>query len=818
MTIQVPALDDRSFEQLVKEARARVGVHTPEWTNLNESDPGITLVELFAFLTENLLYRSNRIPEANRLKFLSMLGIALQPPAPAIGLVTIGDPKGPMLEVPAGTELRAGQVPFVTANALAVLPVSAAVYYKQPQQLDAATLAHYQLLYQTFLTSDTETLTFYKPVSLDPPAAGKPDPAVDLGDQVNGTIDRSVWIALLGQKGADCSDARRALAGQTLSIGVYPAAQVPGQVLPPMTTATGSIDPGLVVEIAAPEPDPADPNDVGGRGLGVGPARYSRLPLTYAEPVLEAPGLLHVTLPSYEKLLLWSFDPEEEGTGDFPPRIDDAAVSARVVSWVRLRYPLSADSAADGTLATAGSSAATGGTGSGCGCGGSAPAGTAGTMPTASADLSLAGCRCCDCDDGITTTSTPTSSATGRITWVGVNVTRAVQAVAVRQEALGLAPGTPFHTCTLANRPVVTTGLPGAAELSQVTVEVQDIDGTWHAWHQIDDIFAAGREEQAYTLDPATGVITFGDGLTGMRPLRGTAIRASYCYGGGLQGSVPIGAVNKSVLLPSGYPVSNPLPTWGAGSGESAADGEAAITRWLRHRDRLVTDDDFRDLTSRAPGVDIGRIEVLPLFNPEQASGPQQDWPGMVTVMVIPRSDPVHPKAPTPDRLFLRAVCDWLAPRRLVTTELHVRGPVYRTLFVSIAVVSLPGQVPSLVEQAVTGALEGFLSPLTGGLPAPPETAGTGWPLGVNVRSQDIEAIATRVPGVRYVDSVQMAAVDDDGTVHYPVGTLSLSGLQLPKATVFCGPPPAADPASLIAGSQGIATSTVPVPVVPDTC
>jgi predicted phage baseplate assembly protein len=792
MTIQVPALDDRSFTQLVKEVRARIGVHTPEWTNLNESDPGITLVELFAFLTENLLYRSNRIPEANRLKFLSMLGIALQPPSPGVGLVTIDNAKGPLqpaLAVPAGTQLRAGQVPFVTSNPLAVLPVSAAVYYKQPQQLDAATLAQYQLLYQTFLTSDTETLTFYKPVILDPPAPGKLDPVVDLGDQINGTIDRSAWIALLGQKGADRSDVRRALAGQTLSIGVYPAAQVPGQVLPPMTTATGNIDPGLVIEIAAPEPDPADPDDVGGRGLGVGPARYARLPLTYAEPVLEAPGLLQVTLPTYERLLLWDFDPEEEGTGDFPPRIDDAAVSARLVTWVRLRYPVPADSASDGSGTTA------------------APATPA--SPT--------GC-CGGCDDGITTTSTATATATGRITWVGVNVTRAVQAVEVRQEALGLAPGTPFHACTLANGPVVTGDLPGATGLGQVTVEVQDIDGAWQTWQQIDDIFAAGLEEQRYALDPATGVITFGNGLTGMRPPRGTAIRASYHYGGGPQGSVPIGAVNKSVVLPSGYPVANPLPTWGAGGGESIADGEAAITRWLRHRDRLVTDDDFRDLTRRTPGVDIGRVEVLPLFNPEQASGPALDWPGMVTVLVIPRSDPVHPTAPRPDRLFLRAVCDWLAPRRLVTTELHVRGPVYRSLFVSIAVVSLPGQVPSLVEQAVRAAVEQFLSPLTGGLPAPPETAGTGWPLGVNVRAQDVEAVATRVPGVRYVDSVQMAVVDDNGTVRSPVDTLSLSGLQLPKATVFCGPPPAADPALLIAGSQGIATSTVPVPVVPDIC
>ena len=243
MTIAIPVLDDRSFAQLVREARARVSVHTPEWTNLNESDPGVTILELFAFLTENLLYRSNRIPEASRLKFLSMLGISLQPPAPGLGLVTVSNDKGPLqppLEVAAGTEVRAGRVPFATTNPLAVLPVTAAVYYKQPQTLDDATLAQYRLLYQSFLSSDTEVLTFYKPVALDPPAPGRPDPVVDLADAVNGTIDRSLWVALLGQKGAARVDVRRAIAGHTLSIGVYPAAEVPGQMLPPMHTGTSA--------------------------------------------------------------------------------------------------------------------------------------------------------------------------------------------------------------------------------------------------------------------------------------------------------------------------------------------------------------------------------------------------------------------------------------------------------------------------------------------------------------------------------------------------------------------------------------------------
>ncbi|HXH78128.1 putative baseplate assembly protein [Nocardioides sp.] len=848
MTIPIPALDDRSYAQLVREVRARVPVHTPEWTNLNESDPGVTILELFSFLTENLLYRGNRIPEANRLKFLNMLGIGLQPASPGVGLVTISNDKAPlpMLPVPVGSEVRAGQVPFLTANPVAVLPVTAAAYYKQPQQLDAATLAHYQLLYQTFLESDADVLTFYRSVSLDPPATGKPDPVVDLGDQLNGTIDRSLWVALLGQAGRESADVRRAIAGQTLSIGVYPEVALPGKVLPPLHTDVGSLDPGLVVEIAAPEPDPTDPLDVAGQGLGVGGPRYTRLPVTYAEPVLESPGLIHVTLPAYEQLLLWEFDPEEDGTGDFPPRIDDAAVARRVVTWVRLRYPPLAEEVATAVTAApvpavAAGHHAVGSGSSGCGCGagqgaGSAPSAAAGAVAEvvvaesapAMPDLSMAGC-CCD-GDGSPFPSAPTSAtatATGRITWVGVNATRVVQAVAVRQESLGLAPGTPFHVVRLANTPVIGAPLPAVPHVTGVSVEVQEIDGTWVSWHQIDDIFAAGREERAYTVDAATGTITFGSGLSGLRPTRGARIRASYWYGGGPQGQVAIGGIKKSVALPGGFAVANPVPTWGASAGESVADGEAAITRWLRHRDRLVTMDDFTDLTRRTPGVDLGRVETLPLFNPT-VSGPPQDWPGMVTVMVIPRSDPVRPKSPLPDRLFLDAVCTWLAPRRLVTTELHVRGPVYMPVWASIGVVPLPGQVPSIVEQAVTRAVEEFLSPLTGGLPEETvddglirttrPSSGTGWPLGVSLRAQDIEAVATRVLGVRYVDKVLLATIGPDGSVLSPVDTIAMSGLELPAATVFCGPPPAVDPATLIAGSQAISTHIVPVPVVPDTC
>jgi hypothetical protein len=73
MPLQLPNLDDRRYADLVEEARALIPTYAPKWTNHNPSDPGITLIELFAFLSEMLLYRLNRVTAANILSFLKLL-------------------------------------------------------------------------------------------------------------------------------------------------------------------------------------------------------------------------------------------------------------------------------------------------------------------------------------------------------------------------------------------------------------------------------------------------------------------------------------------------------------------------------------------------------------------------------------------------------------------------------------------------------------------------------------------------------------------------------------------------------------------------
>ena len=83
MPLPVPNLDDRDYARLLADAKALIPAHSPEWTDLSPGDPGITLLELFAYLTDTMLYRLNRIPEKVFVQFLNTIGVRLTPPAAA---------------------------------------------------------------------------------------------------------------------------------------------------------------------------------------------------------------------------------------------------------------------------------------------------------------------------------------------------------------------------------------------------------------------------------------------------------------------------------------------------------------------------------------------------------------------------------------------------------------------------------------------------------------------------------------------------------------------------------------------------------------
>jgi predicted phage baseplate assembly protein len=76
MPLELPNLDDRDFEALLQSANT-------DWNDLTPGDPGVVLLEAFAYLTEQLLYRLNRLPDKAYVAFLRLLGVTLNPPTAA---------------------------------------------------------------------------------------------------------------------------------------------------------------------------------------------------------------------------------------------------------------------------------------------------------------------------------------------------------------------------------------------------------------------------------------------------------------------------------------------------------------------------------------------------------------------------------------------------------------------------------------------------------------------------------------------------------------------------------------------------------------
>jgi predicted phage baseplate assembly protein len=109
--VQAPAIDPRTFQDLVDEAKRRIPLYCPEWTDHNVSDPGVMLIELFAWMTDILLYRLNEVPERDFLKFLDLIGARPRAAVPATAelLFWLTAPSTGVREIRRGIEIATRQ-------------------------------------------------------------------------------------------------------------------------------------------------------------------------------------------------------------------------------------------------------------------------------------------------------------------------------------------------------------------------------------------------------------------------------------------------------------------------------------------------------------------------------------------------------------------------------------------------------------------------------------------------------------------------------------------------------------------------------------
>jgi hypothetical protein len=326
-----PILDDRSYQQLRDELVRRIHVYAPDWTDHHPSDPGITLIELFAFLGENLLYRFNQIPDATKLAFLKLLQIPLRPATPARAIVTLTTTDAGGAAVPVGTQMMAGSVPFESLNDVKAWPLEITAIGKivapEPEGPDEKEFAQASIDARGGIKQG-EKAAYYKNQTLpDDPAANavaidftSATGPVDFGKSVDGAI----WI---GVRRTDATKVDQ-LRAKLLSIGFVPDPVVPSIDQVSKCPGVGSTEKAteMIWEASTGTLD-ANNNPIYSTIRVEGDTTHG----------LANQGVIQLRLP--EKIATLGVftppDPDLQGTDDFPPQLEDQELAKNVIFWLR---------------------------------------------------------------------------------------------------------------------------------------------------------------------------------------------------------------------------------------------------------------------------------------------------------------------------------------------------------------------------------------------------------------------------------------------------------------------------------------------------
>lgn len=326
MPLPVPNLDDRRFDDLVTEARARLAGHLPELTQVGPGDPVHAFIDLFAWLTETIIYRANLIPERQRRVFLNLLQIPVRAAVPARGFICIdGSPTSTSLPplVRDGSQLRAGKIALTTLGEL------------QPTCLSAQILAKVLLTKDELADLNISLQDLHEQYGLrrgqipQPYRSQRYLPGKETLTLSN-TLDNSLYLACIAPKAlaGQMTVLRESLAGLRLSVAIAPADNVVAEEAEIINSREDILPRPLKWELVAPGAD--------------GSTRF--LPLEVMSDTSAGgrnAGVVRLKLPQNSDLFA-SFaeaDPMFNGTDLLPPAPEDEEVAGRVAFWVRLRCP-----------------------------------------------------------------------------------------------------------------------------------------------------------------------------------------------------------------------------------------------------------------------------------------------------------------------------------------------------------------------------------------------------------------------------------------------------------------------------------------------
>lgn len=767
MSLQAPKLDNRTFAGLVKEARDRIPRFTPDWTNFNDADPGMTLVKLQAWLTETLLYELNRVPELNYIKFLQLLNISPVAATAArtelqFRLKKLDQPQDPLkLFIPRRTQIEADDAdltePVIFETDRSLLAFNAIVAAIIAGTDNATAPLMLVSSYDSKKANLSINQSFY-------PFGENPQPysscllgvllrphrkdGVDYSQDIfpSGELDLAVSAVEVFETDNNGQPVTGPMAKQALL-----AHQLQSQA---------SLVRWQVYVGSAPDSEFTQNADNA-------PGWHTLQSPVDGSAALSRSGHLSFSLPddisqiSLHQLprSLWLDMGLKKPPQTMAELLDDLANdglnfdldSAKAIPWQDIVPAAELDSVLGE-------------------CDNMAD--LISVISSLSGSNNIAAVprqQWLDLDVGYSDPAIPahamawlrvqllspppdTSNSYQNVLLNGfyLNTVSATAAVTRLEEVLGHSDGRPAQQFNLAKTPVFVP----SGTLADIELDVVEA-GQAERWQQVSDFFASDSHATVYLLDPHSGQLTFGDGVYGRIPVAGAAIIArQYRYGGGVTGNVGANTVTKiKTSLPQVDSVTNLRSALGGGAAETLQQVKMRAPHQLKHRDRAVTAADFAELAQQTPDVPIHRAYALAQtalqHNDDTSDHELVARQGAVTVVILPAN--LKQATPQPSEAQLDAVCRYLDQRRLITTELYVTGPRYLAISkLALEVRAAHDADLTSVSNAVYQQLLDYFHPLHGG------DLGQGWPFGEDLYLGNLYQRVLALNGVKRVQNLQL--------------------------------------------------------------
>jgi predicted phage baseplate assembly protein len=373
-------------------------------------------------------------------------------------------------------------------------------------------------------------------------------------------------------------------------------------------------------------------------------------------------------------------------------------------------------------------------------------------------------------------------------------------------------------------RPDQVVALPD----TQIDADSLELDveegGVWVRWQPVAFLAGQSADARVYRLNADTGTVYFGDGLTaGRRPPAGRRIRiAAYRHGGGSEGNLAPGIVKEIVSGNPRLKLRHEWPLAGGVEAETVEQAEKRIPQFLTHRNRAVTQEDFKRITEANPVNPVARAEVFAGFIPGHSiRAHREDVPGAVSVFVLPPGQPALGATPKPTQGLLKDVFAYLKQRILIGTELYVLSPEFVPVALSVLIHVRDIETEQQTLRAVQQALIAYLWPVAPGGPHE-----QGWPMGdrVRVRVNELMTQAARVEGVLAVNAMRLFRRTTKGWRRLRTDEdVRLKKFQLPelmgiRVASGSGTPQLPDGIGPLEGQSPDSRMGIPVPVIPDVC